>query len=238
VTNDREIYEKAIAFGHYERNNASHISSPSLLPYVGLPLGGYKYRMHQVSSAVGRVQLRHYDARNEDICRAMHYFWDLLEGVPGLQAHRPPKGSAGINGGWYAPRGIYKPEECGGLSVSRFCEAVRAEGVPDCQPGCNLPLHRHPLFQTADVYGHGQPTRIAHSVRDVRGEDGSLPVSEGIGERVYTVPWFKHFRPEQIEQYARAYRKVAEQYEQLLPGDTGNPESSESQGNWNLFQRR
>ena len=45
--------------------------------------------MHQMSAAVGRVQLKHYNERMEEIQRSMNYFWDLLEGVPGIKAHRP-----------------------------------------------------------------------------------------------------------------------------------------------------
>ncbi|MDF2653391.1 MAG: hypothetical protein K0Q73_9196 [Paenibacillus sp.] len=235
VTNDREIYERSIALGHYERNNSSIITTDSLKPFVGLPLGGYKFRMHQISSAVGRVQLKYYDERNDEINRAMNYFWDLLEGVPGLSAHRPAKGSGSQMGGWYATHGHYKPEELGGLSVTRFAEAVRAEGVQECSPGCNIPLHKHSLFQEADVYNHGKPTRIANTVRDVRELDGDLPVTEGISVRLYSVPWFKHFRPTEIEQHALAFRKVAENYKELLAGDPGNPETL---GGWSMFARR
>lgn len=234
VTNDREIYERSIAFGHYERYGGD-IAAEHLRPYAGLPLGGAKHRMHQVSSAVGRVQLRHYDSRNAEISRAMNYFWDLLEGVPGLRAHRTEKGSGSFNGGWYAARGHYVAEELGGLSITRFCEAMRAEGVDNCHPGCNLPLHRHPLFQDADVYGHGKPTRIAFATRDVRLLDTGLPVSEHTPSRVYSVPWFKHCRPEAIERYAAAFRKVADNYKALLPDDPGNPPAL---GGWGLFARR
>ena len=73
VTDDRAIYERAIAFGHYERYDDA-IQDPDLRAYRRLPLGGYKYRMHQLSSAVGRVQLRHYDERMADIDRAMNHF--------------------------------------------------------------------------------------------------------------------------------------------------------------------
>jgi len=229
-TNDLEIYERALAFGHYERFD-DRITSPELRRYARLPLGGYKNRMHQMSSAVGRVQLRHYDARREEIDRAMNYFWDKLEGVPGLRAHRPPKGSACTMGGWYAPHGLYVPEELGGLSVTRFCEAVRAEGV-NTGPGINLPLHLHPLFTECDVYGHGKPTRIANSSRDLRQWPGELPVSESIGARTYSIPWFKHFRPEIIDEYAQAFRKVGENYEALLPGDPGN---APNVGSWHFF---
>ena len=234
VSNDREIYERAIAMGHYERNNGD-IQTADLQPYAGLPLGGYKFRMHQVSSAVGRVQLRHYEAREEQISLAMNYFWDLLEGVPGLRAHRPDQNSGSRMGGWYAARGHYRPEELGGLSVTRFTEAVRAEGVTMCSPGCNIPLHNHPLFKDADVYHHGRPTRIANSSRDVRLLDADLPVSNAVSARLYVIPWFKHFRKDEIEQYANAYRKVAENYEELLAGDQGNPAVL---GGWSMFVQK
>jgi dTDP-4-amino-4,6-dideoxygalactose transaminase len=238
TTDDRTLYERAVAFGHYERFGATPVSieiqTADLRPLAGLPLGGHKYRMHQMTAAVGRVQLRHYPERMAEIQRAMNHFWDLLEGVPGLRAHRPAPDSGSTMGGWYSAHGLYRPEELGGLSVTRFAAAVRAEGAP-CSPGVNAPLHLHPLFNTADVYGHGQPTRIANASRDVRQPAGSLPVSEGIGRRTYRVPWFKAYRPEIIAEYAGAYRKVAEHHADLLAGDEGDPPRL---GAWGLSAAR
>jgi dTDP-4-amino-4,6-dideoxygalactose transaminase len=233
VTNDQEIYERAVALGHYERFGEA-IETPDLKPFVGLPMGGYKYRMHQMSSAMGRVQLKYYDQRCEEIRKAMNYFWDLLEGVPGLRAHRPAKDSGSTMGGWYAAHGLYVPEELGDLSVTQFAQAVAAEGCP-CSPGANSALHRHPVFNTCDVYGHGRPTRIAHSDRDLRQPQGSLPISEGINARIYRIPWFKHHRPEMIREYAEAFRKVAEHYQDLLKDDPGN---GPSLGGWHFFKHR
>ncbi len=235
TTDNREIYERAFAWGHYERfQKPEQVETPYLKDWVGLPLGGYKYRMHQMSAAVGRVQLKYYDARMKEIQKAMNYFWDLLEGVPGLRAHRPAKRSKSTMGGWYAAHGLYRPEELGGLSVTRFCEAVRAEGV-GCSPGANTPLHRHPLFLTADIYGHGKPTRIANASRDVRQWPGSLPVSEAVPAETYGIPWFKHYRPQIIEEHANAFRKAALNYKQLLKDDKGNPEKL---GGWHFFAHR
>lgn len=214
ITNDRHLYERAVAFGHYERTAAT-LTEPDLVPYAGLPQGGHKYRMHQLSSALGRVQLRHYRARMEEIQQAMNRFWDLVEGVPGIRPHRPPQDSGSTMGGWYMPKGLYRPEELGGLPVERFCAAVRAEGART-SPGANFPLHLHELLNACDVYGHGKPTRIAHSTRDVRQPRGSLPVTEALPERVFSVPWFKHERPQVIEEHALAFRKVAEQARTLL----------------------
>jgi len=232
VTDNREIYDRAIAFGHYERYRPDKIETEYLKPWAGLPLGGYKWRMHQLSSALGRVQLKYYDRRCAEIRKAMNYFWNLLEGVPGVRAHRTPPRSRSNMAGWYEARGLYRPEELGGLSVTRFCQAVRAEGCP-ASSGANKALHTHPVFNDADVYGHGKPTRIANSDRDLRQPIGSLPVAEGIGARVFGVPWFKHYRPEAIRQYADAMRKVCENYKDLLKDDPGNPADL---GGWQFFR--
>jgi dTDP-4-amino-4,6-dideoxygalactose transaminase len=216
VTGDKDLYERAAAFGHYQRTR--DLEHPDLVPFAGMPLGGYKYRMHQLSSAVGRTQLACYQERIGEIQRAMHYFWDLLAGVPGIKAHRTSKEDAeNTMGGWYAAKGLYMPEELGGLPVARFCEAVTAEtGSFKIMPGANPLMHLHPVLNEADIYGHGKPTRIAHSDRDLRQPEGSLPVSERMPERIYSIPWFKHYRTEIIEQYAEAFRKVAERADELV----------------------
>ena len=233
ATDNLEIYERALTLGHYERYDEG-LQTKALRPFAYLPVGGYKYRMHQMSSAVARVQLKYYDQRCAEILKAMNYFWDLLEGVPGVKAHRPAKDSGSNMGGWYSAHGFYRPEELYGLSVTRFCQAVSAEGV-GVSPGCNLPLHLHPLFNTCDVYGHGRPTRIAHSLRDLRQPAGSLPVTERTGALTYAVPCFKHYRPAIIEEYAAAFRKVAEQHDLLLKDDQGN---AKHLGGWHFFSQQ
>lgn len=224
VTNDTEIYERAIAWGHYERfGYEGPMRTKYLNPMSGLPLGGHKYRMHQMSSAVGRVQLRHYDKRCAEIRDAFNRFWDLLDGAPGVRAHRVDESTGSNMAGWYAPHGHYLPEELGGLSVTRFCQALQAEGAATVRPGMNRPLHLHAILNTADIYGDGKPTRIAFSDRDLRQKPGSLPVSEAANERIYHLPSFKRDYPRIIREYADAFRKVIANHEELLPGDTGNP---------------
>ena len=224
TTDDAQIHDRAIAFAHYERFDET-IEEPDLAPYRGLPMGGTKYRMHQMSSAVGRVQLRNYDQRMDGIQRAMNEFWDLLEGVPGMHAHRVSPTSGSTMGGWYNPKGLFAPEELGGLSVTRFCQAVKAEGI-DCRPGLVYkPLHLHPLFHTADIYGHGKPTRLAFASRDLRERRGDLPVAETIGKHVYGIPWFRSYDREAIARYADAFRKVIANHGELLAGDTGDAPS-------------
>ncbi|MBN1579677.1 MAG: DegT/DnrJ/EryC1/StrS family aminotransferase [Anaerolineae bacterium] len=234
LTNDRRVYERALLFGHYARHN--EITLDDLAVGAALPWGGHKYRMHQLTSAMARVQLTKYSDEMAEINKAMNYFGDLIEDAPGIRVHRPAKDSGLTMGGWYAPLGLYNADELGGLSISRFCEAVNAEGV-SCSPGCNKALHLHPLFNTVDVYHAGLPTRIANLPPgvDIRQPRGSLPVSEGIQSRVFHIPWFKHYRPQVIEAYAAAFCKVAENWADLLPGDPGDPDEI---GSWGLTRRR
>jgi len=224
LTNDRRIFERALLFGHYARHN--EVQLEDLKPLTGLPWGGYKYRMHQLSSAVGRVQLKNYPKQMKEINKAMNYFADLLEEVPGIKIRRPEKDSGTTMGGWYSARGLYKPEELGGLSIKRFCEAVNAEGAP-CSPGANKALHLHPLFNEIDVYNQGKSTRIANFPENaaIRQPLGSLPVSENIHKYTFGIPWFKHYRPNIIEEHADAIKKVVENYKKLLPGDLKEEDS-------------
>jgi dTDP-4-amino-4,6-dideoxygalactose transaminase len=222
VTDDPGLYERAVAYGHYERTGCATmynpkmaaLSDPDLARYAGVAMGGYKHRIHQLSSAMGRVQLKYYPERMAEIDRAMNHFWDLLDDVPGIQPRRPATDSGLTCGGWYAPFGLYRPDELGGLPVETFREALAAEGAPS--GGVNFPLHTHPVFHDADLFGQGRPTVLANAERDVRQGPGSLPAAEAVDSRCYRIPWFKHYRPEIIEEYAGAYRKVAEHYDELL----------------------
>jgi dTDP-4-amino-4,6-dideoxygalactose transaminase len=218
-TDDRRVYERALLFGHYIRHD--EITLDELKPFTGLPCGGAKHRIHQLSSAFGLVQLELYPKQMAEIDEAMNYFCDLLEDATGIKPIRPAKGTNTTKGGWYYPHFKYIADELGGLSLSRFSQAVVAEGSI-CNPGCNKPLHLHPLFTTMDVYGHGRPTRIAFldEAATIEQYVETLPVAEGITQRVFEVPWFKRFEPEIIEKHTAAYKKVIKNYQLLLPGDT------------------
>lgn len=228
-TDDKEAYDRMVAWGHYNRFKPD-IETEYLRKYAGLPLGGNKGRLSQMSSALGRVQLKHYDERCTELRKAMNYFWDCLEGVPGLRAHRVDEATGSTMAGWYSPKGHYLAEELGGLSITAFSQAVNAEGAV-MRPGCNLPLHMHPLFIDADFYGHGKPTRNAWVDVEINQPPESLPVSKSIGKQVFGFDLFVHYRPELIEEYANAFRKVAENYEELLENDPGD---SENIGAWGL----
>lgn len=226
ITNDRECYEKAILFAHYERQG--ELTIPELKTEAGLPIGGYKYRMHQMSSVVGIEMLKCFPAQMEEVNKAMNYFWDGLEGSKGISAHRPSKDSNSTMGAWYCPHGIYHPEELEGLSVKRFCDALQAEGLAACSPGCNAALADHRLFYATDVYGRGKATNFS-------GKSEGFPIADNIQEHTFYIPWFKKFRPKEIDAYVEKLKLVIDNYKELLTGDDARLKIS---GNWALSHKK
>ncbi len=221
VTDDRRIYERALAYGHYERNNAKNIvESNELKDYFHIALGGVKGRANQVSTALARGQLKYFDERCAKIREAMNYFFDQIEKIPGLSPIRVDESDGSSMGGFYNPMITYHPECYEGLSSRRFCEAVTAEcnNTYVCWEGANFNLHTHNFFKTFDLYNLGKPSRIAFAQRDVREDDKYLTPSDSIF--CMSAPWFKHFDKEWIDLYVKAYKKVAENYRDLLEGDT------------------
>ena len=232
VTNNKKYYERAIAFAHYDRNNDKNITdSEDLKPYFNIALGGCKGRANQLCCAIARVQLKYYDARCEEIRRAVNYFFDLLEGLPGIKPIRVDEADGSNMAGWYIPHFTYKPEELGGLSANRFARAVKAEGYAGCSSGANYCLHRHEFFKSGNLYNTDKPSRVAFTERDTRTLDDDCAPS--VEKQCVSAPWFKHFDKEWIEKYAEAYKKVVMNYTELLDDDADKSEGGRWHGAYN-----
>ena len=223
VTDDPEIYKRAIRFGHYDRI-IDVCTDEEMSATKNIPFGGLKNRMHQVSAAIGLEQLKKYDAESAEIDRAMKYFWKGISDVPGLQIIYPTD-SGSDKAGWYASRFLYEPAAFGGVSNVTFSEALNAEVGGGFSFGCNMPLHCSSVFFDVDVYGHGRPTARAFLPDgvDPRALSGELPKAEKVNGRVLGEPWFKHDDHARIDPYIEAVHKVAANFEELLPINDTTP---------------
>ena len=223
VTDDFEIYRRAIRFGHYDRIIDVY-SDEEMDATKNVPFGGLKNRMHQTAAAIGLEQLKKHDAEIAEIDRAMKYFWRGVADVPGVSVIYP-KDEGSDKAGWYASRFLYDPEAFGGISNVTFCEALNAEVGGGFSFGCNMPLHLSSVFFDVDVYGHGKPTARAFLPDgvDPRSESGSLPNAEKINMRVLGEPWFKHEDHAKIDPYIEAVHKVAANAEELRPLNDTTP---------------
>lgn len=239
VTDDRKLYERALAYGHYERNNEQNIlESEELKGYYHIGLGGVKGRANQVCTALARGQLKYYDERCAEIRKAMNYFFDQIDKIPGLTPLRVDESDGSHMGGYYMPTIIYDPSAFEGLSAKRFSQAVTAEfnGAFKCNEGGNFCLHNHPFFKTFDYFNLGKPGRIAFSERDVREDDKYLSPSDE--KFCISAPWFKHCDKEWIDRYAAVYKKVADNYKELIDGDVDKTQGGRWHGTDNDDNQR
>ena len=223
VTDDAEIYRRAIRLGHYDRI-VDVCTDGEMEATKNIPFGGLKNRMHQVSAAIGLEQLKKHDGEIAEIDRAMKYFWEGISGIPGLRMVYP-KESGSDKAGWYASRFLYDAEAFGGVSNVTFCDALNAEVGGGFSFGCNMPLHLSSVFFDVDVYGHGKATAKAFLPDGVepRSLTGDLPNAEKVNMRVLGEPWFKHDDHARIDPYIEAVRKVAAHFEELLPINDTTP---------------
>ncbi len=233
VTDKRKYYERALAFGHYERNNPDYIfEDEEMMKYPNIALGGFKGRANQVCTAMARVQLKYYDERIAENRKAMNYLYDLLEGTPGLRMVRVDESTGSNMAGFYNALFGYKPEELHGLSSRKFCEALRAEGIDKIWEGGNFCLHTHRIFKDFDLYHTGAPSRIAHASRDVREMDEACEKSAELC--CLNAPWIKKYDKEWIEKYAEAIKKVVRLHEDLLPYDLDKRQGGRWYGTENM----
>lgn len=197
VTDDFEIYRKAIRYGHYDR--IPQFFSPKEIALTkNLPFGAYKHRLNQCASAVGLEQLKKYDRERKEIEKAMLYFWKQVGDVPGISLIYP-KEKGSDKAGWYASRFAYDPEAFDGLTNITFSRALSAEVGGGVSPGGYQPLHMSSLF----------------------GKQGRLPVADRINEWMIGDLWFKHFDRKALDLHAAAFRKVAANWKLLKPLDRG-----------------
>ena len=231
VTDDTRLYERALAYGHYERNNENFIKeSEELRDYFHIAIGGVKGRVNQLCAALGRGQLRYFDERCVEIRRAMNYFFDQLEKIPGLSPLRVDESTGSTMGGFYHPHCIYDPAAFHGLSVKRFAKAVMEElnGTAPCWDGANYCLHTHNYFKTFDGIHLGKPGRVAFSDKAVPADDETPSLAASTEIHCFSVPWFKQCKKEWIDLYVAAFRKVADNHEALLEEDDGSAQG----GRW------
>jgi hypothetical protein len=149
----------------------------------------------------------------------MNYFFDCIEGIPGIVPRRIDESTGSHMGAYYVASVIYDPSAFEGLSSKRFSAAVSAEfnGAFNSWEGGNYCLHTHQYFKTYDFLHLGKPSRIVFMDDDVRVKDDEC--NESLEKCCFSVPWFKKYDKEWIEKYASVIRKVAENYKDLLEGD-------------------
>jgi dTDP-4-amino-4,6-dideoxygalactose transaminase len=186
----REYYERAAAFGHYEDPPKFPKDSP-VRAYDGTGFG-QKYRMHPFAAAVARTQLRGLDERNAVVEKNIRSLNDRLIQLPGLSEprKRPDQVRAYYNGNMLILDSA-KP----GFSRDAVIKALKAEGV-------RASFWDYPEQHKLKIYSEAKWWHHAPRI------PASLPGTAQVNRTHIFMPLVHGEAPELLDQWVKAFEKV------------------------------
>jgi perosamine synthetase len=192
IYQNRDYYERATAFGHYEAPPKFAADSP-YKKYDGTGFG-QKYRMHPMAAAIGRVQLRGLDKMNGSVSQRIRRLNDRLLQLPGLSE---PYFGADVKRVYYAINMLLLDEKKAGFTRNQAMKALQAEGVRFGGFATGYPeQHKLQIYSETKWWHH--PINVPKS----------LPGTEQINRTALHLPLFYRDQPELDDQYVKAFEKV------------------------------
>lgn len=217
ATNDRELYERCLVHAHLHRSGVlDELKGHPVYGKLDAQLLGWKWRAHPFAIALARVALKSLPYRLQHFAATRDELLQKIAGIPGLEpVHKYPKSrSSELYGGLFFH---YKPEELGGLTAARFCEALKAEGVPMSAVTLRALEHLRAIYTSdlPDLWGKDHPGPA--NVPLPRYEKGDFPVAEGLAGRLTGMVGWIDAADGLLDQIAAGIRKVADQHQKLIP---------------------
>jgi perosamine synthetase len=209
LTNDKDIYERAVLFGHFRARAEECVTSETWRPFIDTGFG-LNYRMHSLAAALALADFAELDARIEARTLRLQRLSTALQDVPGVC---PPLTRSHVTrGAWYGYKVRWLPEALGIVSLDAVIAALQAEGCEVHRPG-SQPLHLSPLFSGTHVpftnFTASDPaSRPKYKL-------GDLPISERVHFSSLSLPTFTFEPLAIVDEYAAAFAKVAEHLHEL-----------------------
>lgn len=196
ITRNKEYYERAVALGHYER--LPGLDQDSVYRKYQHTCFGYKYRIHPLSAAILRPQLKKYISLNKQRDKNLSYLDKELDKIKGLETIKTPDD---MKRNFYCYRVKYKEEELDGLEIDKFIAALQAEGMEVGKERYVL-MHRQPAFNEAN---NGFPWVMKDSIIKA---PAVLPVTEKLYGQLLSLPTFPQASSDLVKQYVEGFKKV------------------------------
>ena len=196
LTDDDALWKRATCLGDIVR--ILELQSPERR--FAATSFGIKMRMAPMSSAIGRVQLKHLDERN---ARRKHNIEWLNANLDGLGVESFP-GPAHVDRVYFENLVRYRPEAFGGLPLSDALAALQAEGCTVAQPRYPL-VHQQPFF----TEGHWKTiARLGDRSEASMIDAAGLPATVAHQQNMMRLPSFPSAMPALLDQYVEAFTKV------------------------------
>jgi perosamine synthetase len=197
LTNDEELYARAVLLGHSNKRAKKDIATSSPLASFALTGYGLKLRAHPLAVAIADCML---DDLEEVLAERGQAAAELTSRLSGLSCLRLPDDDNRRNS-WYSYCFQYAPKE-GETTIDLLLDAIHAEGLHEVdRPGSTRPLHREPLFRSpTEVFAWASPTRSL---------PGSFPAADETYATSLKLPVWNDLDGEHIfSQYCVGLQKV------------------------------
>jgi dTDP-4-amino-4,6-dideoxygalactose transaminase len=152
LTKHKEIYERALLQGHYNKRCRQEIDSSSELYDYATTGFGLKLRAHPLAICIANHQ---FDFLDEWLEQKNKYAEMLISELSVYPFLTPPKYSSDKRPSWYAYVMQFNSKFSNGVTIDEFVNALHAEGLKEVdRPGSTSPLDKFPLFtRTQKVMG-------------------------------------------------------------------------------------
>lgn len=193
---NREYYERAATFGHYECPGQFPVDSKYRKYGTGL---GLKLRIHPMAAALARCQLKILDQQTEMERQQNHSLNSRLCQLPGISEQAP---GPGVKRVYWSKNHLFIDPAKANMSRDVAIKALKAEGVAIGKLNYSV-SHRDKAFNEPEWWHH--PPVIPDR----------LPGLEEALRTGVSLPRFTKPVPELIDQYVKAFEKVWAHREEL-----------------------
>jgi len=207
VTDDRELYEKALLAGMHPGRTTSEIKIPELAAWIDSLI--YTYRINAFTAAAALKQMDRLEEMNRWRRKNAAYLRAALEDVPGI---RPVDLPEHCDPAWHMIPWTFAGEDLDGVSREQYVKALAAEGVPISTGYVSTPIHLRKIFQEKKWWlGKGYPWAASPRGAQIAYARGDCPTAERRCAELDMMlgggGWWKDVSP-LIDQIAAAFRKV------------------------------
>jgi len=206
VFDDEALFDEVVGWASHPMRQFQELEDRPLSKYIDSIAPNF--RMHPLSAAIARVQLKHLEERLAHRQANFEYLSEKLSDIPGI---RPTYVAPECGHAVHMVPLTYKADELNGTSVEKFRNALALEGL-ETTSYVGTPIHLRPRFQERLFWGKGCPWECGHADRSVEYKEGDCPEAEKRcnGEELILSSVGLHVPcTDYLDQIADAFKKVA-----------------------------
>ena len=200
ITNDDEIYYKALLLGHYNKRCKQEIPNNHPLYKYALTGYGLKYRSHPLSCAIIEQQMSHLQDFLDGREKVANYIISEINQLKGLYVVPLPENE---KSSWYSLIINYDQNLMNGVKIETFFKGLKAEGCIEADiPTSTCSLSLIPLFQDSTALFPNLSKKMSYKI-------GDFPIAEYMSKNCIKLPvWYQESEMRYAELYVKAFKKV------------------------------